>query len=135
MGGGLVMLIIVFFGLTLPLIIESAPVEKTKLLGLAGLWLISIAATVYPLGFRMEVGNDYVKGSLFGLTISNVKSVDVQAVVYENLFFGNFGGKGLTYHTLINGRIKTYTVGEIIYGKEAIAHARRVLGITVSGTI
>jgi RHS repeat-associated protein len=127
MGGGLIVLAIVFFGLTLPLIIEGAPLETTKLMGLAGFWLIGIALTLYPLGFELEVGSDYVHGSLYGLTISDVHSSDVRAVVYGNLFFGSLGGKGLTYRTIINGRSKTYTVGEIIYGKEAIEHARRVL--------
>jgi len=27
----------------------------------------------------------------------------------------------------VNGKSKTYSIGEVIYGKEAIAHARRVL--------
>jgi hypothetical protein len=55
MGGGLIVLGIVFFGLTLPLIIEGAPVEAKRLLGFAGLRLIGIAATIYPLGFQLEV--------------------------------------------------------------------------------
>jgi hypothetical protein len=38
MGGGLIVLGIVFFGLTLPLIIEGAPIEAKRLMGLAGLW-------------------------------------------------------------------------------------------------
>jgi hypothetical protein len=127
MGGGLIVLGIVFFGLTLPLIIEGAPVEATKLLALGGFWLVGIVLTLYPLGFELEVGSDYVRASLYGITISDVRSSDVRAVVYGNLFFGSLGGKGLTYRTVINGRSKTYTVGEIIYGKEAIEHARRIL--------
>jgi RHS repeat-associated protein len=58
MGGGLVLLPLLFFGLTLPLIIEGAPVEATKLLGLVGLWLVGIAVTVGPLGGRLEIGQD-----------------------------------------------------------------------------
>jgi hypothetical protein len=127
MGGGLIVLAIVFFGLTLPLIIEGVPVEAKRLLGLAGLWLIGIAATIYPLGFQLEIGRDYVHGRLFGITISNVRSSDVQAIKYGNLYFGSLGGKGLTFSAVVNGRSKTYTVGEIIYGKEAIEHARLVL--------
>jgi RHS repeat-associated protein len=127
MGDGLIVLGIVFVGLTLPLIIEGAPVVATKLMALGGFWLLGIVLTLYPLGFELEVGSDYVRSSLYGLTISDVRSSDVRAVVYGNLFFGSLGGKGLTYRTVINGRSKTYTVGEIIYGKEAIEHARRVL--------
>jgi len=126
-GGGLVALAIVFFGLTLPLIVEGTPVETTKLLGLVGFWLIGIVVTIYPLCFKLEVGSDYVKSYLFGITISNVRSLDIQTISYGNLFFRSLGGKGLTYRTLINGKSKTYTVGEIIYGKDAIVHAKRVL--------
>lgn len=126
-GGGLVILAIVFFGLTLPLIIEGAPIPTQKLLALGGYWLFGIALTAYPLGFKLEVAGDYVKAYLFGITVSNVHSSEVQSVSYGNLFFGSLGGKGLTYRALVNGKNKTYTVGEIIYGKDAIAHAKRVL--------
>lgn len=126
-GGGLVILAVIFFGLTLPIIIEGAPIPNQKLLALIGYWLFGIAITVYPLGFKLEVADDYVKAYLFGITVSNVRSSDIQNVTYGNLFFGSLGGKGLTYRALVNGKSKTYTVGEIIYGKDAIAHAKRVL--------
>lgn len=126
-GGGLVILAIVFFGLTLPLIIEGAPIPTQKLLALVGYWLFGIALIVYPLGFKLEVASDYVRAYLFGITVSNVHSSEVQSVSYGKLFFGSLGGKGLTYRAQVNGRSKTYTAGEIIYGKEAIVHARRVL--------
>jgi hypothetical protein len=52
MGGGLIVLGIVFFGLTLPLIIEGAPVAATKLLALGGFWLLGIVLTL-PLSLRL----------------------------------------------------------------------------------
>jgi hypothetical protein len=65
-GGGLVVLPLLSFGLTLPLIVEGAPVPLGQLLGLATFWLLGIALTVVPLGARLEVGEDYVKTYLFG---------------------------------------------------------------------
>ena len=128
MGGGFIVLVIIFFGLTLPLLVAGLPVENGKILALIGFWLVGIACTILPLGFRLEVGADYVKSYFLGILISNTHSSNVLAVAHGNLFLGRLGGEGLIYRTLINGRSKTYSIGEIIYGKEAIAHAGRVLG-------
>ncbi len=127
MGGGLVVLAIVFFGLTFPLLVAGLPVATQKLFALAGFWLVGIALTLLPLGFRLEIGENYVKSYFFGLTISNVQSSDVQVIVYGNLFLGGLGGKGITYRVMINGKSKAYSIGEVVYGKKAIAHAKRVL--------
>jgi hypothetical protein len=127
MGGGLTMLAIVFFGLTLPLIVEGAPLEMKKLMALAGFWAMGIVLTILPLLWKLEVGQDYVKTYFLGFCVMNVRSSDVQVLVYGNLFVGGLGGKGLTFRALTRGRSKAYSIGEAFYGKEAIAHVRRVL--------
>ncbi len=129
MGGGLVVLVLVFFGLTLPLIFEGRPVETIKLLGLSSFWFIGIILTVVPLGARLEIGEGYIKTYLFGFTTTpKIRRSDIQVMVYRNVFYGGLGyGKGINFRALIGGRSKAYSIAEAIYGKEAIAHARRVL--------
>lgn len=129
MGGGLVVLIIVFFGLSLPLIIEAGSVEIPKLVGLGSFWVLGILLTVVPLGARLEVGEDYIKTYLFGfVTTPKICSSDVEELVHGNLFHGGLGfGKGVSFRAVIGGKSKVYKIGEIIYGKKAIEHVKRVL--------
>ena len=129
MGGGLVVLAILFFGLTLPLIIEGSAVEERKLLGLGIFWIVGILLTVVPLGANLEVGEDYVKTYLFGFTTTpKIRASDVQVLVHGNLFHGGLGfGKGINFRALRDGRSKAFSISEAIYGKEALAHAKRVL--------
>lgn len=136
-GGGLVALAILFFGLTLPLIIEGASVPMGQLLGLAGFWLIGIAVTVVPLGFKLEVGDDYIKTYFAVFMIKEISSSDVENIKYENITaWGIPVGKGIKIWIRDTSRsgfsIKPKwafdaSIGESVYGKEAIAHARRVL--------
>src|SRR5215471_6286939 len=97
MGGGLVVLAVIFFGLTLPLIVEGSPVEIEKLLGLVGFWLLGIILTLIPFLFKLEVGRDYVKSYFLGFCIRDVRASNVQALEYGNLMrVGGLGyGKGL----------------------------------------
>ncbi|MBI2120797.1 MAG: hypothetical protein HYT94_04205 [Parcubacteria group bacterium] len=127
---GLFLVAMIFFGLTLPLIIKGETVGTQKLMGLAGFWLFGIILTVVPLGARLEVGEDYIKTYLFGFTTTHkIYRSDIQVLEYGNLFrFGGLGyGKGIKFRALINGKSKAYSIGEYLYGKEAIAHAKRVL--------
>ena len=128
---GLTLLALFFFGLTLPVLIEltgGVPVETRKLIGLGGFWFIGIILTLAPFGFKMEVGNDYVKTYFLGLSLGKTYASDVQVLFYGNLFQGGIGfGKGLRYRVQINGRSKSYSIGEKFWGKEAFAHAKRVL--------
>lgn len=129
MGGGLIVLAILFFGLTLPLIIEGSPVEEGKLLGLGIFWVMGILLTIVPLGACLEVGEDYIKTYLFGFTTTpKIHASDVQVIVYRNLFHGGLGfGKGITFRALRNGRSKAYSISEAVYGKKAIGHAKQIL--------
>jgi hypothetical protein len=138
MGGGLVIFPLLFFGLTLPLIIEGAPVPLEQLLGLATFWLLCIALTVVPLGARLEVGEDYIKSYLFGFTTTpKIHRSDVDQIRYENLTaWGISLGKGIKIWRKDAGRSQfsikpkwafDASIGESAYGKEAIDHARRVL--------
>jgi hypothetical protein len=129
MGGGLAEMTIVFFGLTLPLVLEGAPVPTGKLVGLGIFWAMGILLTVMPLGARLEVGEDYIKTWFWGFgTTPKIHSSDVQVIGYGNVFLGGLGfGKGINFRALSNGKSKAYSIGEIVYGTEAIAHARRVL--------
>jgi hypothetical protein len=49
MGAGLVVIVLVFCGLTLPLIIQGTPVSTGRLLGLISFWEIGIVLTIAPL--------------------------------------------------------------------------------------
>jgi hypothetical protein len=137
-GRGLVIFPLLFFGLTLPLIIEGAPVPLEQLLGLATFWLLCIALTVVPLGARLEVGEDYIKSYLFGFTTTpKIHRSDVDQIRYENLTaWGISLGKGIKIWRKDAGRSQfsikpkwafDASIGESAYGKEAIDHARRVL--------
>lgn len=129
MGGGLVALAIVFFGLTLPLIVEGVPIPTPKMLALISFWTLGILLTFVPLGAKLEVGADYIKTYLFNLTTTQkIYSSEVQVLQYGNIFRSGLGyGKGISFRVLKNGRSKAYNLSEAIYGKEAIAHARQVL--------
>lgn len=129
MGGGLIILVLVFFGLTLPLLVAGLPVPLGQQLGLAGFWVLGIVLTFAPLGGRLEIGDNYIKTYFFGIaTTPEIYRSDIEVITYGNMFIGGMGfGKGIKFRALIGGRSRAYSIGEIIYGKEAIAHARRVL--------
>ncbi len=129
-GGGLVVLAIVFFGLTLPLIVAGLPVPSEKIFGLSVFWLLGIALTILPLGFKLEVSDDFVRTSFFGIRLRELHPSNIQVLEYGNLFrFGGLGvGKGLKgWETTANGGNKYFSIGESAYGKDAIIHAKRVL--------
>jgi RHS repeat-associated protein len=137
MGGGLFVLAILFFGLTLPLIIEGAPVPIERLLGLAMFWVIGIALTIVPVSFKLEVGDDYITTCFAGFRMKKIYASDVKKIKYENITaWGISMGKGIKIWTKDDGKrgfvIKPTwafdaSIGESAYGEEAIAHARRVL--------
>lgn len=129
MGGGLVVLAIVFFGLTLPLIIEGTQVSTSKLLGLLSFWVLGLLLTFIPLGAKLEVGKDYIRTYLFNFTTTpKISASEVQVIQYRNIFHGGLGyGKGVIFRALRGGRSKAYSVAEAIYGKEGVADAKRAL--------
>ncbi len=114
--------------LLVPLFESGTPIQSGKLLGFGLLSLIVFVIYTAPLALRLEVGKDYVKSYFLGFCVADLRSSNIQVVVYGNLFRGGLGyGKGLNIRALKNGRSKAYSVGEKLYGKEAIGHIRRVL--------
>jgi hypothetical protein len=127
MGGGLVVLAIVFFGLTLPLIVAGTPVETGQLVGLGGFWLFGIILTVAPLGFRLEIEEHIVRSYFLNVCLKELRQEDVVSVNYGNLFPVNLGGKGLIIYARVKGKNVRLTMGENLYSKQAIEHAKRAL--------
>src|SRR5262249_38358835 len=105
------------------------PIDGKKLFGFCLLSSISVVLGVIPFGAKLEIGDDYVKSYLFGFCLRNLRAQNIERVVYTNLFLGGLGqGKGLKgWEKLSSGRKKYFSLGDQIYGKEAIAHAKRVL--------
>jgi hypothetical protein len=128
-GGGLVVLAILFFGLTLPVIIAGTPVPQEQLLGVVGFWVLGILVTVVPLGFRIEIDDSSVKAYFLNFQIRHLRSANIRSLEYGNLtgwWILPFG-KGLKGWERTNRGSKYFSIGENTYGKEAIEHARRVL--------
>ncbi|ANV99353.1 hypothetical protein [Bradyrhizobium icense] len=114
--------------LVIPVLNAEVPLEN-RLIGLGIFLVITVAIVVVPFGARLEVGDNHVATYLFGFsTMPKIYRSDIQVIVYRNLFHGGLGaGKGISFRALIRGRSKAYSIGEAMYGKEAITHARRVL--------
>jgi hypothetical protein len=129
MGGGLVALVIVFLGLTIPIIVQGTPVPAGQLYGLAGFWVIGIVLTIVPLCFRMEIDNDSVRSFFLGFMIRDLHASNIQSIEYTNLKgWGVLSfGKGLKGWEKTGRGSKYFSIGDNAYGKEAIDHARRVL--------
>jgi hypothetical protein len=137
MRAGLVVIVLLFFGLTLPLIIQGTTVPMGQLIGLGGFWFLGIMLTVLPLGLRLDVGAEHVKIYLFGLLTRDVCASNVQSVEYATLTaWGLFGlGKGLKgWEKTKTGR-KYFSIGENTYGKTAIENVRRVLDSKAAGSV
>lgn len=108
-------------------ILEGGSAEKNEWIGLIGFWVLSCIIAFAPLGSRLEVGKDYIKNYFFGFCTSTIKQEDVMVINYGNLFRGGLGyGKGLNIRVK-NGFGKNHSIGEKLYGKEAIEHVRRIL--------
>ena len=90
-------LVIVLFGLTLPLIVAGLPVPPQKSIALSVFWLMGIALTLLPLGGKLEIGEDYIKTYFFGFTTTpKIRSSDTQVIAYGSLYYGGLGfGKGI----------------------------------------
>jgi hypothetical protein len=129
MGGGLIVLGIVFFGFTLPIFLEGQAPSGQKVFALCLFWLAGIALTWLPFAFTLEVGDRYVRTSLLGFQIRKVTASNVELLEYGNLFrAGGLGmGKGLKIWEKTNNGLKYFSIGEGAYGTDAIADARRAL--------
>ncbi len=121
-------LVIIFpFFLTLPLFFSRGSIEHNKIIGISGFWVLSIILALAPFTMRLEIDGDEVKSYLFGFRILKLQSSNVKSITYGNLMKGGLGfGKGLIIRVNINGRGKTLTIGENLYGKEAIENIKSV---------
>jgi hypothetical protein len=115
--------------LLVPLLESGGPITGMKLFGYCLLSGISVGVALAPLGFKLEIGDDYVKTLFCGFCLRTLHASRIRVVAYGNLFRGGLGyGKGLNgWERLPSGRSKYFSIGEKAYGKEAIVHAKRVL--------
>jgi hypothetical protein len=128
MFGGLFVLALLFFGVTLPSIISGDSISQ--LIEQQGpLWLLGIVLTLVPLGGRFEVGNDYVKAYFFGIGVDTLRASDIETIKYGRVKRWGVVGMGND----LMGSVKTkhghryFSFSEAGYGKEAIMHAKRAL--------
>ena len=92
--------------------------------------MIIFVLALVPFLSKLEVGKDYVRAYFLGIPMNHIRSSELLSIDYGNLMrFGGLGyGKGLKIWIQTKaGAKKYYDIGENFYGKEAIAHARRVL--------
>ncbi len=121
-------LVIVPVLLLVPLLESGTPIDSGKLFGFMILSLLALFLVLLPIPARLKINNDTVKSFFLGFCLMELKASSIQLVQYGNLFHGGLGiGKGLKIRAIVNGKSKGYTIGEKFYGKEAIAHAKRVL--------
>lgn len=114
--------------LIIPLI-NSDVSSMGRITGFGLFMLITCAILFLPFVVKLEVGDGYIKSYLFGFLTLVILSKDVLSIKYGNLFRGGLGhGKGLNILFLKDGKNRSTSLGEKLWGKEAIAHIRRVLG-------
>jgi hypothetical protein len=122
------LILIVPLILLVPLFEGGTQIEDGKLIGYCILSFLAIILALTPFAARLEIDQDSVKSYFLNFRVSDLCASDVQVVEYGNLFRGGGigGGKGLNIRVK-KGLSKTYSVGEKLYGTEAIIHAYKVL--------
>lgn len=127
--GVLMLFLIIFLGLTLPPLIAGT-LDDHQLKGLAVFYLFIFLLALFPFLSWVEIGKDYVKTYLFGLRTSHIFASDVLVLEYGSLMrLGGLGyGKGVKlWAKTKSGGKRYFSLGENIYGKDAIEHVRRAL--------
>lgn len=115
--------------LFVPAVLNAAVPLENRLIGFGAFVLFSLALAIIPLCGRLEVGTNYIKTFFLNFCTLYLRASDIEAMEYGNLFHGGLGfGKGLNIRAMINGKTKTTSLGENLYGKAAIADAKRALG-------
>ncbi|MEX0931734.1 MAG: hypothetical protein WDZ88_03210 [Candidatus Paceibacterota bacterium] len=120
---------IIFLGLMLPRMIEGT-LEPHHLQAFGGYIVLIVILGLIPFSSRLEVGPEYVKTYFFWFQTSHIRPSDIIVIEYGKLMrFGGLGfGKGIKAWVKTKNDGKRYfDVGENFYGKEAIAHVRKVL--------
>lgn len=121
-------LLIIPIILALILVSEKIAPKKEVTIGLAIFAIVSVIIVLAPLAFSLEVGSNYIKTRFLGFIIWDLKSSDVKSLEYQNMLRGNLGvGKGLIIRANFAGKNKNFTIGEKLYGKNAIEDAKRAL--------
>jgi hypothetical protein len=114
--------------LLLPPLLNSEVSLENRLVGFVLFLLITLIIILIPLGARLDVGDDFVRTRLFGFRLLELHPSNIQVMTYGNLFRGGLGyGKGLNIRAIIKGKSRSTSIGEKLYGEEAVAHAKRVL--------
>jgi hypothetical protein len=139
--GGLILLIIIVV-YTLAILFErwayniSGAISGGATIALTLLYVIGVILTVLPLCFKLEVGSDYIKLSFLGMSYGYTRSSDVKNIVYKDLtMFGGLRiGKGIYFERFISGKREVRSVGEVYFGKEGVADAKRALESNISHT-
>ncbi|MFM2357999.1 MAG: hypothetical protein RJA61_736 [Candidatus Parcubacteria bacterium] len=122
------LLLVVPIILSVVFFLGDSPITTEKWIGFAVLSGMAMLIALIPFGMRLEIGHDHVTSYFLGFQVTVIQANNIQAVQYGNLLRGGLGfGKGLNIRAVINGKSKTTSVGERLYGKEAIAHAKRIL--------
>lgn len=122
-----VLLLIVPFLLLIPLF-ESESIEGKKLFGYGILSLTAVILAATPLAIKLEITKDSVRSYFFGFCVKELRPSNIQSITYGNLFRGGLGfGKGLIIYANVKGKSTRFSMGEMLYGKKAIQHAKRVL--------
>ena len=88
--------LIVFFGLTLPRLLDGS-LEIRHIQALGGFYLIILIFTLAFFLSKLEVGKDYVRAHLLGFPGNYIRASEVIVLEYGNLMrFGGLGyGKGI----------------------------------------
>jgi len=126
---GVLVLILLFFGLTLPPVISGEQMSQGKLLGLAIFWFLGLFLTLAPLASKLEVGKDYIKTYFLGICTYALRRSDIETIKYGRIArWGVVGmGNGLKGWAKTKWGHSCFSLSEAAYGKEAILHAKRVL--------
>lgn len=115
--------------MTFAVVSDSDGIQVNEWIGISSFWFIGILVMVVFLFSKIEVGEDYIHPYFFGFSKRKIYRKDIEVIEYGNLFRGGLGvGKGLKMWIKKSDNSLTYrSIGEKAYGKEAIAHIRKVL--------
>ncbi|MBI4118578.1 MAG: hypothetical protein HY455_03530 [Parcubacteria group bacterium] len=106
------------------------PMTTEKWIGFSILSGMAILIALIPFAGKLEVGSNYARTYFLNFPVTTIQISDVQAIQYGKLFRGGLGyGNGLNIRFVVNGKSKFTSIGENLYGIEAIAHVSRVLGV------
>ena len=120
-------LLIIPLLLVIPLL-EGGGFDSRKLLGYSIFAFVGGLLVALPLAMKLEVKQNTVKSYLFGFQVREIRASEVQSINYTNLFHGGLGfGKGLVVQVKKKGVNTRMSIGEKLFGKQAIEDVRQAL--------